>query len=62
VASWRPLAHACGVDEAEPSSSSDEDSNSVSERRIGLVVPPRVWKSGGGRERGGGGMRSLSDW
>jgi hypothetical protein len=24
-------------------------------------VPPRVWKSAGGRERGGGGMRSLSD-
>jgi hypothetical protein len=61
VASWKPLARACGVDEAEPSSSPDEDSNSVSERMIGVLVPPRVWKSAGGRERGGGGMRSLSD-
>ena len=56
-----PAALACGVEEAEPSSSSELDSDSVSERMIGVVVDPRVRKSAGGRGRGGGGMSSLSE-
>jgi hypothetical protein len=61
VASLGCLVRACGVDAAVPSSESSSDSDSVSERMIGVVVVPRVRKSAGGRGRGGGGMSSESE-